>query len=530
MSIPVQSQSTRSDVAAIGPILSAPKIITPSNNFQDVFFMAIIASPNSPYIRNRQGMNGNTLALATALVDTSSPSLNSKAPNIAWSEAAWGSELLNGQLWNSYLSDNISNRLVTFRLAGYEMTKSTDRNSSYDEFLKEFKFQAYQDIEGRQPYTDPSNSNNLFLGYQATGDHNAGGSLLVLGSTSTNQSGFLITQDSFPVTTSNPVNNVPSAHSLEVGIRYILDFQNPNSTIPSGDGTLRGAKNFPKVFNYFSVGSVISANQSIQYQGLPLDVIETDSYRTEGGDVISIDQLEVVFLPVRWFANSDCSSTITIENNLDKGWLHFCDRWGALKGLSSPFYVNSCQQHINFSRGNSNQAQCTLVDNIMYYPATTSNTCGSQWASGTSSINFTDTAVYATTSLGPCNDGICGWNSDSEIFQCYEFLDKTAETCGANCDGCDVSDCNDCGTARCESIIPTVTQCKSEPKCNSVMSCSNCKAKIFIPSWIWIVAIILFLAILVMFGILAVWSSKAKAEEEYSPSNRSKIDRSILDK
>lgn len=471
------SVSFRNDVVAVGPILTNQSTATPI--YDDVFILAAVISPNSPYFKGQNAtMNGYTFALGFSYSDD-----DTLPPRVFFAESVWGEMLVDGKLFK--YSEGTS-QFFTCRLQSYLLGESQQKTSNFIDYTSSFKYPVYSDMGGVTPL-----ANNTTLGWDPRGN------LAISGSDHPyNKS----TITSFQTVSKGPVGSVPGIRTLEAGMRYQLGQ-------PSSSPT--------RVIHMLPTKTVVPLTDNPKnqaFQGIPYRSIDpTNSIK------IPIDQVDIVFLPVKWY-NQNCAAFSQVGNDLNFGFYHFCDRWGQLKGTNTPFYTNSCAPQLNNLRGNTNQALCTLTNNILYYPATTGNICGSAWRTGVQYQDMMDNIVTANTSLGPCGDGICGHDASSQQFICYESTDSNGNTCGANCSSCNLSGCADCGTDRCISFVPDNQQCTKD--CPTQMSCDNCSVKNKIPIWVWILMVVLLIFVIILF---VVWqnrnSNQNKPDDEFDLNN-----------
>lgn len=469
--------STRTDVVAVGPLLTNQTTKTPI--YDDAFILAAVISPSSPFFKGaNSSMNGFTFAVAFAVNEKD----NSIPPRVFFAESVWGQMLVDGKIFD-YSSGSTSS-MLTFRLQSYQLGESQLHTSNYDDYTSLFQYPAFKDIGSVTPYTTAGtlawdSSNNLAISGSSPPFNQA-----------------KITN--FQTFAKSPVGAVPDVRTLQAGMRYQLDEQNAAKT--------RNIRLLPTT----SVVPASTNPKNQAFQGLPYRSVAI-SHSTIVN--IPVDQIDMVFLPVKWY-NQNCVAYTSVGDDLNFGFYHFCDRWGQLKGTNTPFYTNSCAPQLNNLRGNTNQAQCTLTSNILYYPATTGNTCGSKWRVGVEYQDMTDNLVTAGTSVGPCGDGICGYDANLPGFRCYEATGGDGNTCQADCMGCNASGCADCGTERCTSFTPDVTQCDKD--CADQMSCSNCSMPNKIPIWVWVVMAILLVIVLILF---VVWnnrnSKQTKIDDEF---------------
>lgn len=464
MSSGVVSSRFRTDVAAVGPIFST---VFGDNPYDNTFLLAVIIPTNATWWSKPSGLNGYTLALGFCLINND----NNIPPRIVFAEGAWAQMFINGVL--PPFSKDVS-QLVTFKMNNYDLEDSTQKRSNYHNFTNLMFFEPFKDIQGTEVF---DSLRSLALAWSSDGN----GLVLGGGSDSPFINFSALVNNPYSV---DPVNMVPGVRTFQAGMNYKLD--TPKSGVT-------------QQVQIFQVSSVVTASQSTQFVDLPYGL----------GDSVMVDaaELNFLFLPTRWFTGT-CTTNIMMSPTLLPGYLHFCDRWGALKGKTTPFYESSCSGTIENSRGNVNQAQCGVVDNVMYYSATLGNNCGSAWRSGTSFVDLTDTTVSAAISLGPCADGICGFDVNENIFRCFEATNSSGETCISECGNCNISGCDDCGTARCDNFQPTVTQCDQE--CSDNMSCTSCQTNSRLPLWYYITTIILFVIFLILFALIYDNNSKRK--------------------
>lgn len=469
--------SSRDDVVAVGPILTNDPVATPV--YDDSFIMAAVISPSSPYFKGgAPDMNGFTFAIAFVVIDKGNPA----PPRIFFAESVWGQMLVEGGI-TDYTS--ATSQFVTFRLESYSLGNSTQQETNYNDYINTFRYPVFKDMSGTDPFVP--NIGGLYLAWDKSNN-------LAIGNPAIEAEPYKqVTTIDFNTVTNNPVTAVPGIRTLQAGMRYQLDVQNASSN--------RNIRVLPTT-------SLVPISASSTFQGLPYRSVPI----TNTGIVnIPIDQVDIVFLPTKWY-NQNCKASTIVGDTLNFGFYHFCDRWGKLKGKETPFYANSCAPQLNNIRGNTNSAECTLTNNILYYPATTGNTCGSKWRVGVEFQNMVDDLVTATTSMGSCGDGVCGYNASTLDFVCYEPTDGNGNTCTPDCSGCNKSGCADCGTDRCTNFTPGTDQCNTD--CKPQMACSNCSVPNKVPIWVWIVIVALLIIVLILFVIWQNRNSKLEKNED----------------
>lgn len=497
--------SSHVDVVAVGPIT------------QDMPFIlsAVVPSGSKIFGGGNDQIDTYVYSPLIGVFNTAGTTLLS----IAAVPATYGSMLQNSTppVW---IGDGktLITRMLYWRTFRIPMSGSSPANYDYQAFAGQTVFFAYTSPTTSNPndfiVKDPASNipySLTFVKDYGTGNQSSRIVLALALPSSANTPFNLTTNTSHP-------NNIADFPNLQAGMRYSITNMTSNMFM-------------------FIPPSFTGAAQLIQppsaFAGLPWQIDTNDIHDdgVGGRSQILANGIDFVLQPTNWLVNAaDCTTRQAITStSFDAGKFHLCDRWGALSGVSSPFYVNSCN-NVNNQRGNTSAYYCQLTSNDLYYPSALGTTCGQAWPSGVSYVDLTEKTVVATTTMGACDVGYCTLETGGTGYVCLQSNDSTG-TGGACGPSSDPTFCNtNCLTEYCTSSCgwckaPTSPDCSektcgNDPTWKATVDCTKCAGSPDLRKGIsplgWIILGILIVVILILLFIHMRQRSK-KAEIDPKP-------------
>lgn len=231
-----------------------------------------------------------------------------------------------------------------------------------------------------------------------------------------------------------------------------------------------------------------------------------------GADEAAISDItSIMFVPMSWL-DSTCQNYQRSQNSTV---IFQCPRSAALSlsaESSKEYYTTYCSASsykTGTTKGGSygdDATVCNMTSGKPFYYAVNGGSCGEAWPADYTYVDMTEKTVHATSAYGYTPDGFCvrDTTTDNIIVETnQEFVDDMIAR--------GIVTSGDCPS--CKSCCPAAPACDS--CCKTCINCPDCPtcppATNNIPSWVWIIVIVLAIfAAIVTIALIVKMMSKPK--------------------